>query len=153
MQSKPIVFLDASVLVSAALSKTGASRIIIGLAGNNFLRAIISPSVVQEARDALVSKYSKDELAELYKLVALIKKDVGEDASDQQKRRFGALVDDPKDRHVLGAALRHKAQYLLTLDRKHFFTDRLKKADLLFKIMLPGDFLKEYRAQIEIASR
>ena len=47
-----------------------------------------------------------------------------------------------KDRHVLASAISSKASFLITLDRKHFFTKEIKNADLPIEIMTPGEFLE-----------
>ena len=49
----------------------------------------------------------------------------------------------PKDAPVLAAAVKSKAEFLITLDRRHFLTPRvLSKVDKL-KIMIPGDFIRD----------
>jgi predicted nucleic acid-binding protein len=48
-----------------------------------------------------------------------------------------------KDAHVLAAALRSEADVLLTLDRRHFMTEKVRDAGLGLKIATPGDFLRE----------
>lgn len=50
----------------------------------------------------------------------------------------------PKDIHILSTALTTKADFLITLDRKHFMNPKIKKAKLLIKILTPKDFLQKY---------
>ena len=48
------------------------------------------------------------------------------------------------DAHVLAAAVRSRADYLLTLDKKHLMTDTLLQANLGPIIATPGQFLSQY---------
>jgi len=47
-----------------------------------------------------------------------------------------------KDAHVLAAALACRAEYLLTLDRRHLLTDKVLDAGLPIEVLTPGTFLK-----------
>lgn len=58
----------------------------------------------------------------------------------EKLEQYSSLVK-PKDAHVLVAALLGGAEYLITLDKCHFMTPVIKAADLVIKIMTPGDFL------------
>jgi len=48
------------------------------------------------------------------------------------------------DAHILAAAVRSRADYLLTLDKKHLMTDTLLQANLGPIIATPGQFLSQY---------
>ena len=48
----------------------------------------------------------------------------------------------PKDVHVLASATKGKADYLITLDRKHFLAPSVRRAKLPFAILTPGEFLR-----------
>ena len=50
-----------------------------------------------------------------------------------------------KDRHVLASALEGKSAFLITLDRKHFQTETIKKANLPITIMTPKEFLEKIK--------
>jgi predicted nucleic acid-binding protein len=45
---------------------------------------------------------------------------------------------------VLAAAVRSSVQFLLTLDTRHFMTERLSKADPGLIIVTTGHFIKAY---------
>jgi len=48
-----------------------------------------------------------------------------------------------KDRHVLAGALESKASVLITLDRKHFKKESIRRANLpLTLIMTPKEFIE-----------
>jgi predicted nucleic acid-binding protein len=53
-----------------------------------------------------------------------------------------ARIIDPKDAHVLASAVSARVEVLLTLDRRHFFVQRVRSAALPFSIVTPGDFLR-----------
>lgn len=58
--------------------------------------------------------------------------------------KFKKLLPD-KDIPILFGAIVSGANFLITLDRKHFLeNEKLKKLKLPFKIVNPGDFLREY---------
>lgn len=50
-------------------------------------------------------------------------------------------------RHFLYGAYKTKANFLLTLDKRHFFTSSVKKIKKSFKIMRPGDFIQMLRKE------
>jgi len=50
-----------------------------------------------------------------------------------------ALTNDPKDRHVLAAAIRSSAQTIVTFNLKHFPPDALKQYDV--EALHPDEFL------------
>lgn len=54
-------------------------------------------------------------------------------------------IIDPKDAHVLAAAVKAGPDVLLTLDRKHFMTSAVREAGLPFPIETPGEWLRRWR--------
>ncbi|PJA01474.1 hypothetical protein COX74_02560 [bacterium (Candidatus Gribaldobacteria) CG_4_10_14_0_2_um_filter_41_16] len=55
-----------------------------------------------------------------------------------------ALLIDAKDVPVLACAMQNKMDFLLTLDKEHFYNHRIKSAKLSFEILSPGDFIKKH---------
>lgn len=139
------VFLDTSVLITSILNNEGASRIIIDLGKKDLIKLFLTPKVVQEARNNLLKKYNKDKVLDLYRVISNLKKDIHPSPKTHDENKYINLIDDPKDCHILASAEKYQVGYLLTFDRRHFFTDKIKNAQLSFKIMLPGDFLKIFR--------
>lgn len=43
--------------------------------------------------------------------------------------------------HVLSASIESKSDYLITLDRRYFFTEAIIRANLPIKIVTPKDFI------------
>ena len=71
---------------------------------------------------------------------------VGNPSIDKIKK-FSLLIN-PKDAHVIAAADSLEVDYLVTLDKKHFFTDALTRTNLSFQIVLPGDLLSIIRSNL-----
>ena len=49
-------------------------------------------------------------------------------------------ITDDKEAHIIAAADKSKVDYLITLDKKHLLNIKQK---LPFKIVTPGEFLKQ----------
>jgi len=145
MKEKLKVFLDTSALIAAILNQGGASRIIVELGKKKFINLILTPKVIQEARNNLLKKYGKNKILDLYRTISDLKKDIYPQPVAKEENKFIDIISDPKDCHILAGATKYRVDYLLTFDRRHFFTDKIKNARLSFEIMLPGDFLKIYR--------
>lgn len=135
------VFLDASVLVAAALSPAGGSfRILSELPLRGF-RYVTSQHTFGEAENAIMRKYP-DRNIELHHLAIFL--DFVHDASDIFAVRLADIID-PKDAPVLAAALKSNVDILVTLDRKHFLENpKLRKKYHRLEIMTPGDFIGKY---------
>ncbi|MDP2860338.1 MAG: PIN domain-containing protein [bacterium] len=134
------VFLDASVLVAACASKTGASAFILGYSQQRKVKCFISPEVIGEAKKniRLKLKESGEERLEYYLKTAGLQL-VGEPTLTDIVRCEGVIIF--KDAHVLAAAIKSEAGYLITLDRKHFFTPEVISFSRPLKIITPGEFV------------
>lgn len=145
---KPRVFVDASVLIAAVLGKTGASQVLFKLAKNHFLEIILTDEIIREGMQSLARKYGQEKALVLHQMLNDHKQVILATPSKIDLDKFDSLITDHCDRHVLAGAQKYKAEYLVTLDRKHFFTEKMLNTRLDFRIMLPGDFLKEFRQNI-----
>ncbi len=140
MTAVPRLFLDASVFIAAAGSRTGASAMVLALCRHGHARAVSSRLVLREAERNIQSKLGADALLGFYHEIAALGIDLVEAPTPQEVAAQSQLID-PKDAHVLAAALKGRVEALLTLDRKHFLTPRVLQAGLPFAIVTPGDFL------------
>ena len=126
------VFLDANVLVSAAL-KPGSR--LAGLWRLPDVRLLGSPHVLAEARRNVTEP---DAAARLEAFVAALVVLPSEPAEQE-------IPDDPllpaKDRPVLLAAIVSRSDYLLTGDVSHFGLC-LGRTVAGVRVMLPGDYLR-----------
>jgi len=145
MAEKPKVFLDTSVLIAAILNQQGASRVILELAKKDLIDIVFTTKVVQEARHNLLKKYGNHKVLDLYNTVSDLKRNIQPAPEIKSENKYIDIISDHKDCHILAGAEMYQADYLLTFDRKHFFTVKIKNAQLPFEIILPGNFLKMYR--------
>ena len=142
MKKRVKVFLDANILFCAARSSSGGSAFIINLAKARKIKAIVSDKVLKEADKNL---RLKEPLKVLLKHYANLK---GADlkivtVSKNQAKIYEKIINK-KDSFIFAAAQKVKAEFLITLDKKHFFTSKIKKAKLPFKILNPEKFIKNH---------
>ena len=145
MTEQPKVFLDTSVLIAAILNKQGASHFILELAKKDLIDIVFTTKVIQEARHNLLKKYGNHKVLDLYNTISDLKRNIQPAPEIKSENKYIEIISDPKDCHILAGADKYSADYLLTFDRGHFFTTKIKNAQLPFEIMLPGDFLKIFR--------
>jgi predicted nucleic acid-binding protein len=137
----PRLFLDASVLIAASGSPTGGSPLVLTLCGHRLARAVSSRLVLLEAERNIRDKLGDDALVRFYQQIAGLDLDLAEGPTSQEIAAQSQIID-PKDAHVLAAALKGEVEVLLTLDRKHFFSPLVLRAGLPFLIETPGTFLR-----------
>lgn len=135
------MFLDACVLIAAAHSPSGGSAFVIEICQGLHFKAAVTVKVLLEARINIAEKFGEPELVRFYQLLADLDPEMVQPPITEKLNQCESLVT-PKDRHVLAAVLQCSADYLITLDRRHFITPVLQAAGLSVKIMTPGDFLK-----------
>ena len=126
------VFLDANVLVSAALTPRSRLGELWRLTG---VRLLASPYVLEEARRNVAGAEASERLAALIGRMAVLPTEPSD---------FG-IDDDPglpdKDRPVLLAAIAAGADILLTGDMTHF-GPCYGHSFAGVTVMLPGDYLR-----------
>lgn len=135
-------FLDASVLFSAAYSKTGASREIIRLGIQGEIQLVISDLVCNEALLNLKKKAPKvaPYLLTLFNIVPF-------KIMHPSKKEVLAAMEytEFKDAPVVAAALCAKVKYLVSLDQAHLVGVSAVEQGSGLSILLPGDYLKLLR--------
>lgn len=141
-----VLFLDANIFFAAAASKTGGSYFIFQLAERKKIHLVSSSYALREAKRNIGQKLKEQDLIAFYNFTSLLEKVDQEDISTTETMRFKNLIVN-KDAPILASALHQKADFLITLDRKDFMTDRMKNAKLKIKIATPGEFLKNYLKQ------
>ncbi len=132
-------FLDSDVLVSAQLSKNGASFAILG---DNSIEKVVSQTIQTEVFDVLQRLGKKPPGSNFFRGVSTIKLDL------DKPRLVGMYVPyvfDQQDSHVVAVAHIGKAQFLLTHNVKHFDAEMIKR-DLQVLVMKPGFFLQYLRS-------
>lgn len=147
MKAKPLLFLDTSILLAAVFSSTGGSSVILDFARNSVVSVIITHRIINEAQRKLKQKYGSKELERLFDHLWVLRKSIKPSPANKEIERFNNLIDDKEDRHVLAGAKMYGVNYLITLDKHHFFTEKLEQAVLNFEIWTPQTFLNEFRKQ------
>jgi putative PIN family toxin of toxin-antitoxin system len=137
----PRLFLDASVWIAAAGSTTGGSAATLELCRRNKTQAVASRFVLLEAERNIRKKLGREALLRFYREIASQGVEVIEMPTSHEIAAQSRTID-PKDAHVLAAAVKGQVDFLLTLDRKDFMTPKVLHAGLPFQILTPGDFLR-----------
>ena len=111
------------------------------------IRLLVSPQVLDEIEGALRRK-APNMLGLLALLldrsgVEVVPAPMPEVVQDSQ-----ALTGHQGDAKVLAAAWATGADYLVTLDRKHFLDNQTLRNAVPFPVGTPGDFLAWYRRQL-----
>lgn len=136
------IFFDASVLVAAAKSPSGGSSKCLDICKGGESQAIITRVVELEAERNIRSKFSDKELNRFnQEIIPSLK--IARAVTQEEIVRYAQLIDS-KDAHVLAGGVKSKANVLLTLNRKHFKTSRLKSTKLPFAILTPKEFLQYF---------
>lgn len=134
------LFLDSNVILSGLLSKEGAPRILLDILSLRlpFLSAATGKYNIIEIERNLEKKMPA--VIPLYKeyFPKLNLKVVSLPSSDEV-RKYSKIIKD-KDAPVLASAVKNKADFLVTGDKRDF--SKLKKTGSFpFKIVSPSEFL------------
>jgi predicted nucleic acid-binding protein len=136
-------FIDASVYVAAARSPTGGSSLVLEMIkAHPSYRGVASRLVLLEAERNIQAKFGEDELARFYRSLAEVDPEMVQTPPVDSLGVASALVGEG-DAHVLAAALAANCDFLATLDRAAFLTERVLNAALPLLPLTPGDFLNE----------
>jgi len=133
------LFLDSSVLLAAAGSSTGASRLLFDNASRHGWKLLTAEYCLREAEFNLPKLGKRAELS-----WAQIIRPALNTVTAQLTLDRPLIYRATKDRPVVISALSQKADYLLTLDRDDFH-DLLGRSVYGLPIRTPGEFLREIR--------
>ena len=136
------VFLDASVIVAAALSPSGGSFRCLHEAPLQGWQCLTSSYAMNEAYGALQRK-RPDRVGILVELVGMSRMKIVRDANSREVEQ-ASLVIDHKDAPILAASLKSRSTILLTLDQEHLFDPQLVRARLPIGMLTPGMFTQRY---------
>jgi predicted nucleic acid-binding protein len=133
------LFLDSSVLLAAAGSSKGASRLLFDHATSRGWQLLTADYCLREAEFNLPKLGKRAELS-----WAQIIRPALNTVTAQLTLDRPLIYRATKDRPVVISALSQKADYLLTLDRDDFH-DLLGRSVYGLPIRTPGEFLREIR--------
>ena len=115
---------------------------VLKLCQQRHFQALCTRLVLLEAERNISRKLGREPLLRFYLTLAELEPLLIQLPTSDEIAACVSIVGE-KDAHVLAAALKGEADVLLTLDRKHFMTERVRDARLVLKIVTPGDFLRE----------
>jgi putative PIN family toxin of toxin-antitoxin system len=130
-----IAFIDASVILAALGSKSGGSSQVLKLIRKRKIDGVISQAVVEEVfRNAYKIKINEGEVSML--ITKSLLKVIPAPTSVEVEKYSGEVVE--KDSHVVASAVKSKANVVITLDKKHLLSVKIRGLNIL----TPGEFLK-----------
>lgn len=133
------VFFDAASLFAASHSPTGGSAYLILVCQSGYLRAMVSPDVLQETERNLLEKSTPAAFLRFRQLIADTPLLLVSSPAEPLVRLYEPTFLE--DGHVVAAALSSSAPYLITLDQP--FARRMQAAALPIVTLSPGEFLRE----------
>ena len=139
------LFFDASVLVAGAHSENGGSALLLETCKIGGFTAQTTSLVVLEALHALERGFPERSQDRFRRYVAEIDWRLLPVPREEELQKYASYVD-PKDLHVLAAAVEGGSEFLLTLDRRHILAaaPMVERAQLPIRILKPGDFIQHY---------
>jgi predicted nucleic acid-binding protein len=138
------LFLDSSALFAGIASSTGAARVLLLLAETQHITITISEQVVVETERAIARKAPKA-LDDLRQAILASKAQIVHDPAPEEVRAQRNLISHPADIPIVMAAMRIQADYLVTLNRKHFIDDPEVARQSGLRIGTPGEALEWVR--------
>lgn len=135
------VFLDTSVLLAGLISSRGAAREILSGGEIRLFVILISSQVLLEADRNIANKFPRL-LMEYRAYIRSSEPTLVDDPSPEQIKAAIPLVG-ADDAPILAAALKSKAEFLVTWNTRHFITSKIPK-DLPIHILNPGQFIERW---------
>ena len=130
------IFLDSSVLFSAAYSVKGHSQDLILMGMQEKLRLFVSPFVLEETRRNLAIS-APEKLTTLELILPLIHFEMVHPSKEHVLDAIVYVV--LKDAPILAAAKLAEVDFFVTLDRKHLLGKPALEVYAKTKIVTPGD--------------
>ena len=136
------VFLDSSVLIAGVISQTGASSAILDLGEAGEIVIILSKGVLVET-DRVFEKKFPGLIGNFREFIKNLSPIIVEDPTTQEIREAEGVIDKD-DALILAAAPKENIHYLVSLDIKHFHSNKVRQY-LKSPIVTPSQFLTEFR--------
>lgn len=135
------VFLDTSALLAGLISSKGAAREILSGGEIRLFEIFISSQVLLEADRNIAGKFPRI-LLDYRTYMRSCEPTLVDDPTPEQVKAAIPLVGED-DAPILAAALKSKAEFLLTWNTRHFMTSKIPK-DLPIQILTPGQFIEKW---------
>lgn len=140
--AKQLLFLDSSVFIAATLSATGGSFRLLKEANHGNVRIVTNEYVIEEITRVLQQRYP-DKLFHFRRLLDWSTAKIMPLPPTHIVKRYLNVINI-EDAPILAGALIAKTNFLVTLDRKDFIQERLRKAKPPFIIVTPQDFFQQH---------
>lgn len=135
---KPKVFFNASVILAGLKSPAGGSGKLLNWCRGQKINGVISEIVMDET----VRHASKIDVkpAHVRLTMKTIFDQILEAPAEKNVAKFGKIVIDPGDAHILASCHEAKPDFLVTLDKKHLLI--LQKRIKWINIVSPGELIE-----------
>ena len=140
----PRLFLDSSVWLAGLGSAQGGGGWLLFLTEAGEIEIVTSEQILPEVRRNLEAKKIRN-ASRLDSILKHRKPFVLPMFKDTELLRWVSLVP-PKDCHVLAGAFLSEADALITLEKEHILTPKVK-ASFPVPIMTPGEFLEAFHKE------
>lgn len=143
--SIPIVFFNASVILSGIRSPSGGSGELLKRTKQKNIRGVISEIIFDEIiRHADKFNLTQSKLAIFTQTIFPT---IQRAPKKETVSKFNTLVIDAGDAHVLASAKETHAQWLVTLDKKHLLI--LQKKIKWIRIVSPKELLENFHKTVD----
>jgi predicted nucleic acid-binding protein len=145
--SSPELFFDSSALFAGVVSASGTSRALLLLAEAGLVSITVSEQVIAETERAVTRKVPRALPNYREALRAIGLRIVG-NPSAKEIQAHKTIISHQADVPIVVAAMRVKADYLVTLNRRHFVDDPSVAARSGLLIGAPADALAWVRERL-----
>jgi len=135
---RKIVLFNASVILAGLKSPAGGSGKLLFLSRTNKITGVISEIILDETVRHAADVDLKP--ADIRLAIETMFGRILAAPEIENVARFNKIVIDPGDAHVLAAGYEAKADFLVTLDKKHLLI--LQKKIKWVKIVSPGELIE-----------
>lgn len=140
MSKKDRIFADSNVVITALLSKKGASYLLLNQP-NKFVISNISKKELERVAARLEIDQNK-----LHNLIQKRLKTVRLTSDlTKIKKDFGDYASDPNDAHIVAGAAKAKAKFVLTYNIRDFNRQKINE-DFGITILTPAQYLQYLRS-------
>jgi predicted nucleic acid-binding protein len=140
------IFFDSSAFFAGVISAIGAARALLKLAEAGIIEIAISEQVIVETEKAIIKK-SPFSIPDFRSLVIKTHPTIYK-LTKQEADQTIYMISDPTDAPILAAAMKAKADFLVTHNRKHFIDDPKVTELSSLRIGTPGNALTWIRENL-----
>jgi predicted nucleic acid-binding protein len=144
----PDLFFDSSALFAGVVSASGASRALLLLAEAGQVSIVISEQVVAETERAIARKIPRA-LPNYREALRATGLGIVRNPSPKELEAHENIISHQADVPIVVAAMQVQADYVVTLNRRHFMDDPNVGARSGLRIGAPGDALAWVRRHLK----